>query len=283
MSIQKTIGLFIDEIEAAHAYDAYAIRNDIHKVVRNFPHENKDDLLAAAAVVDARRADFKKRKKSSPPSSASMSEMREREIQRDQAFLLAPSRKTSRFRGVGWHKASKKFAASISVGNKRKSLGIFVNEIDAAHAYDAYAIANGINRPRNFPSEDDVVRAPPKQRKKAANKSSKYRGVSWFKRDKKWCAQIQVDGKKKHIGSYPDEITAARAYDAFVIAEKLNKLLNFPGDVAAKGHVVTLSKTTTDGVIAAVAASEPAAKKQKVASSMDDASAVRVGASVIEL
>ena len=74
--------------------------------------------------------------------------------------------------------------------------------------------------------------------------SSKYRGVSWNKQHKKWCVATRVDGKRKYIGSFPDEIAAARAYDACVIAKKLNKPLNFAGDATAKGHVVTLSTTS---------------------------------------
>ena len=39
--------------------------------------------------------------------------------------------------------------------------------------------------------------------------SSKYRGVSWFKRQGRWRVQIQG----KCIGYYDDEVEAARAYN----------------------------------------------------------------------
>ena len=45
------------------------------------------------------------------------------------------------------------------------------------------------------------------------NPSSKYKGVSFRKRTKKWDAKIRYDGKNKHIGSFKDEIEAAKAYD----------------------------------------------------------------------
>ena len=48
-------------------------------------------------------------------------------------------------------------------------------------------------------------------------------------------------GKEKFIGSFDDEIAAARAYDAFLMAQKLHKPLNFP-NVAAKEHIVKSKK-----------------------------------------
>ena len=94
---------------------------------------------------------------------------------------------------------------------------------------------NGIETPRNFPNEskDDVVaeaergRAA-KTRKKAASKSSRFRGVSWLKPRKKWEVKIRVHGKRKTIGRYPNERDAAQAYDAFVIANGINVPRNFP-------------------------------------------------------
>ena len=76
---------------------------------------------------------------------------------------------------------------------------------------------------------------------KTSGSSSKYRGVGWDKANKTWRVKTCVDGKTKHIGSFADEFAAARAYDAFVITKKLNRPLNFPGDAAAKGHVVASS------------------------------------------
>lgn len=42
--------------------------------------------------------------------------------------------------------------------------------------------------------------------------SSKYIGVTWDKRDKKWYSRIQIGGKRIHIGSYDNELDAAKAY-----------------------------------------------------------------------
>jgi len=46
---------------------------------------------------------------------------------------------TSKFKGVCWHKRDKKWMSSIRIYDKLKHLGCFVNEIDAAKAYDKAA------------------------------------------------------------------------------------------------------------------------------------------------
>ncbi|MFA5783392.1 MAG: AP2 domain-containing protein [Phycisphaerae bacterium] len=43
--------------------------------------------------------------------------------------------------------------------------------------------------------------------------SSKYRGVSWHKREKKWTAIISINGRAKSLGYFKDEKEAARAFD----------------------------------------------------------------------
>lgn len=45
------------------------------------------------------------------------------------------------------------------------------------------------------------------------NSLSKYKGVGLFKRDNKWRAYIQKDGKFEHLGLYENEIDAAEAYN----------------------------------------------------------------------
>ncbi len=47
---------------------------------------------------------------------------------------------TSRFKGVGWHKARRKWAARIVVNGRHVYLGYFENERKAAEAYDAASL-----------------------------------------------------------------------------------------------------------------------------------------------
>lgn len=49
--------------------------------------------------------------------------------------------------------------------------------------------------------------------KQRGKHSSKYKGVSWFRVDKKWQARIQANGRKIFLGYFHDEIDAAKAYD----------------------------------------------------------------------
>ena len=51
-----------------------------------------------------------------------------------------------------------------------------------------------------------------RNQKKQDNCSSIYKGVSWFKRSKKWKATISINGKRKHLGYYDTEEEAYEVY-----------------------------------------------------------------------
>lgn len=59
--------------------------------------------------------------------------------------------------------------------------------------------------------------------------SSKYKGVSYHKRNKKWGASIRCDGTIKFLGLFESEADAARAYNAAA--------LNLHGDFAKLNEV----------------------------------------------
>lgn len=61
---------------------------------------------------------------------------------------------TSKFKGVYWKRASSKWESSICVDYKRKYLGLFLDEQDAARAYDSAAQQHfGEFAALNFPQE----------------------------------------------------------------------------------------------------------------------------------
>jgi len=61
-------------------------------------------------------------------------------------------------------------------------------------------------------------------------RSSKYRGVSWHKRGKKWIARIWVQQRSVHLGVFSSEIKAALAVDKKLIEMDDRSQLNFPDD-----------------------------------------------------
>jgi len=51
------------------------------------------------------------------------------------------------------------------------------------------------------------------QQNKKQKTTSKYPGVSWHKRNKRWIAQISLNGRNKFLGTFIDEGEAAKAYE----------------------------------------------------------------------
>jgi hypothetical protein len=145
----------------------------------------------------------------------------------------------SEFVGVTWDKTSRKWKAAISHDGKRQHLGCFDDERQAARAVDTAARRRrgegahggrsggaGKNWLRlNFPTEGEIKRAQERgalltQEDKAAAVAasqrqgpSKFVGVYWVKRSRKWKAQIYHDGKQQSLGFFDDEHEAARAVD----------------------------------------------------------------------
>jgi|SRR6185436_5069509 len=69
------------------------------------------------------------------------------------------------------------------------------------------------NRRDNLRAADNLTNHRGFQRK-AAGKTSQYRGVYWEPARQKWQAQTKILGKSLPLGRFDSEIEAARAYDA---------------------------------------------------------------------
>jgi hypothetical protein len=142
------------------------------------------------------------------------------------------SRKSSKYRGVGWHTTNNKWVAAIMCNGKRHCLGSFEDEEEAARAYDKTARAHhGEKVQLKFPTKKEQAAKETKQQQwiKCGEAGSKYRGVSWDKSSNKWKASITYDGKQHHLGSFEDEEEAARAHDSAARTQQGEKAqLNFP-------------------------------------------------------
>jgi hypothetical protein len=104
---------------------------------------------------------------------------------------------TSKYTGVCWQKLNNKWQAEITINGKKKYLGLFTDEYEAHLLYQ---------KALKMYHEGDLSFMRPKEF------SSKYKGVFWHKSLNKWVAQINVDGKRKYLGSFTDEYEAHLAY-----------------------------------------------------------------------
>eukprot|EP01046_Picozoa_sp_COSAG06_P003731 COSAG06_NODE_149_length_22026_cov_33.454782_7_plen_400_part_00 len=144
---------------------------------------------------------------------------------------------TSAFVGVTWDRIGRKWRANIYHDGKGQHLGYFDNEPHAARAVDTAArrlrgedahggrVGKGNWLRLNFPTEEEVKKAQKRrvlltEEDKAAAVAdserqgpSKFVGVCWNKRQRKWHAKIKHDRKVQHLGCFDDEHEAARAVD----------------------------------------------------------------------
>ena len=71
---------------------------------------------------------------------------------------------------------------------------------------------NGLNNQRSnlrFCTKSENAMNNQKQK----NCTSIYKGVYFFKRDKKWMAHIELNGKQTYLGTFSSEVDAALAYN----------------------------------------------------------------------
>ena len=73
---------------------------------------------------------------------------------------------------------------------------------------------NGLNnRKANLRHATQAQNARNRRKGHRGNFHSKYKGLTWYRREKRWAVRIMVDCKSKFIGYFDNEIDAAKAYD----------------------------------------------------------------------
>jgi len=135
---------------------------------------------------------------------------------------------STRYIGVTFDPQVQGWQASIWTGEELRSLGFFDTAEDAAMAYDAEARKlHGPHTETNFPRE--MWREP---RSRQREKASQFIGV--YRQGSKWRAALHIGRGRKNrrwlwIGSFDDEVEAARAYDQAARQHRGSQTeLNFP-------------------------------------------------------
>ena len=142
---------------------------------------------------------------------------------------------SSRFWGVNWNRRDKKWMAYYrDADGKQHSIGYFDDDEEAARARDQAVRDAGLEgqrktnavdatgalvprvRQMSKPRDRSAVVAPDAARAPTAT-TSKFWGVTWNRKDKKWHARYRdADGKKRHIGYFDTQEAAAHAVNAAI-------------------------------------------------------------------
>lgn len=99
---------------------------------------------------------------------------------------------------------------SIRVGGRSRSI-LMHRELVEAHRVD-HRNGNGLDNRR-----DNLRACTPLQNahnSRGRTGTSRFKGVCWMPSERKWRANIKIDGVQTHLGLYVAEEDAARAYDA---------------------------------------------------------------------
>eukprot|EP00984_Skeletonema_dohrnii_P021054 scaffold10417_cov83-Skeletonema_dohrnii-CCMP3373.AAC.1 len=160
----------------------------------------------------------------------------------------------SKYNGVTFSKAMNKWQAQISIDGKQRLIGYYENEEEAAADYARavfkYKGQGALDKAREQRARDtsrvdaftfDLTDVPPHREQdsiiidltgilpqspipkiegRIKEGASKYTGVSFNRETNKWQVNINIDGKKRHIGSYENEEEAGVDYARAVFKYK---------------------------------------------------------------
>ena len=104
---------------------------------------------------------------------------------------------------------------SLNKNKESKTIHTLVASAFLNHIPNGYKLVvnhKDFNRQNNNLNNIEIVTHRENTNHKHLKNSSKYTGVCWDKKYKKWKASIYVNGRLKHIGMFFDEIEASKAY-----------------------------------------------------------------------
>jgi hypothetical protein len=109
------------------------------------------------------------------------------------------------------------FGVRLYINNKGKTFRIhqlvaiaFLNHIPCGH--DIIVDHMDGNKQNNRLDNLQLITSRENLSKEKKNCSSKYTGVHWVTKNKKWRSQICINGKLKYLGLYTSEIEASKVY-----------------------------------------------------------------------
>ena len=104
------------------------------------------------------------------------------------------------------------YAATHGRTPDNKKTIMYMHKLIATYAIVDHRNGNGLdNRRENL--REATRHGNGQNRRKHIRATSQYKGVCWNKHDKRWRAQITLEGKNIYLGGYKDETEAALAYD----------------------------------------------------------------------
>ncbi len=195
---KKYLGSSKNREDCYRLYDKAVVSNGLPENLLNYPHEYPDykcqkiDKLKGTKNVDSSVSFF--------PSNSKLLVTVDEDIYEDIKSFSCSLNKG------GYPMIQGKLLSRIIM--KPKDPSIFIDHINR-NKLD--------NRKINLRPSDASKNS--RNATKRDNTSSKYVGVSMNSETKMWSAGITFERKRTHIGSFDDEITAARAHDIYVIKE----------------------------------------------------------------
>jgi hypothetical protein len=100
-------------------------------------------------------------------------------------------------------------------GMKQKNIHQLVSIAFLGHEPDGFSlVVNHIDfdKTNNNVQNLEIITQRENANKKHIKSSSKYVGVCWDKPSNKWMSRIVINGKRKHLGRFSNEIEASEAY-----------------------------------------------------------------------
>jgi len=106
---------------------------------------------------------------------------------------------------------------------------VYMHSVITGYSFTDHRNGNGLDNRRDNLRKSNRQKNNYNQKNRSARGTSRFIGVHWNRRDRKWYAIIRINHKRKHLGVFDDEDDAARAYDRAAYSRDSEFVhLNFP-------------------------------------------------------